>query len=399
MQYPQHFQGYPQMGNQQFPPPFSAQQMGFPQMPYVQQNMPFHVVPQLPPNVGSRTLWVGDMDEWMNEPWLHGTFSMGGHTVTDVKVIRQRPSGQHAGYGFVEFASQYEAQNVLNNFNGRPITQHPSGKVFRLNWATHGLSGGKGTGGTAGGIPDHNVPEFSLFVGDLAQDVTDYQLMMAFRQHYQSVRSAKVVFDPVTGMSKGYGFVKFAEEEDKERAMREMNGTYISTRQIRCSHAQKKADMAAAAASSTARGGAEGVKGMLPGVGTAKGEEGPGLQDPNNTTIFVGGLDHTVNDTMLHLAFSRFGALVYVRVPPGKACGFVQFVERASAEEALKEMQGFQMNMCRLRVSWGRATRGRGSGRPDQAKDPQEAGAEGGGRVARSRFATEGWTLRPVAPL
>lgn len=25
--------------------------------------------------------WVGDMDEWMNEPWLHGTFSMGGHTV------------------------------------------------------------------------------------------------------------------------------------------------------------------------------------------------------------------------------------------------------------------------------------------------------------------------------
>jgi hypothetical protein len=56
MQYPQHFQGYPQMGNQQFPPPFSAQQMGFPQMPYVQQNMPFHVVPQLPPNVGSRTL-------------------------------------------------------------------------------------------------------------------------------------------------------------------------------------------------------------------------------------------------------------------------------------------------------------------------------------------------------
>jgi RNA recognition motif-containing protein len=46
--------------------------------------------------------------------------------VTDVKVIRQRPSGQHAGYGFVEFASQFEAQNVLNNFNGRPITQHPS---------------------------------------------------------------------------------------------------------------------------------------------------------------------------------------------------------------------------------------------------------------------------------
>lgn len=46
--------------------------------------------------------------------------------VTDVKVIRQRPSGQHAGYGFVEFATQYEAQNILNHLNGRPITQHPA---------------------------------------------------------------------------------------------------------------------------------------------------------------------------------------------------------------------------------------------------------------------------------
>jgi RNA recognition motif-containing protein len=174
-----------------------------------------------------------------------------------------------------------------------------------------------------------------------------------------------------------------------------------------------------------------GIKGIAQVAGSAKGDEGSGMQDPNNTTIFVGGLDHTVNDAMLHLAFSRFGALVYVRVPPGKvghsrqifssvsimrskasvfhhppghaqlprltclfltrsfwfqACGFVQFVERASAEEALKEMQGFQMNMCRLRVSWGRATRGRGSGRPDQAKESQEAGADQG--VASSKEAS-----------
>lgn len=177
----------------------------------------------------------------MNEHWLHATFSMFG-TVVDVKVIRQRPSGQHAGYGFVEFANQYEAQHVLTTLNGLPIPNHPQGKAYRLNWATHGLSGAKGIGGSLHG-DGVTGPEFSLFVGDLAHDVTDFQLMHAFSQYYPSVKNAKVVIDPATGMSKGYGFVKFADEEEKERAMREMNGAYISTRQVRCSQAQKKSDM------------------------------------------------------------------------------------------------------------------------------------------------------------
>lgn len=34
--------------------------------------------------------------------------------------------------------------------------------------------------------------DFSVFVGDLAPDVTDYVLQETFRQYYPSVRSAKV---------------------------------------------------------------------------------------------------------------------------------------------------------------------------------------------------------------
>ena len=42
-------------------------------------------------------------------------------------------------------------------------------------------------GGNAAGGPDHSV-----FVGDLAPDVTDYVLQENFRQFFPSVRSAKV---------------------------------------------------------------------------------------------------------------------------------------------------------------------------------------------------------------
>ena len=43
-------------------------------------------------STGVRTLWVGDLEEWMNEHWMFSTFAHAG-TVTEVKVIRHRPSG------------------------------------------------------------------------------------------------------------------------------------------------------------------------------------------------------------------------------------------------------------------------------------------------------------------
>lgn len=58
--------------------------------------------------------------------------------------------------------------------------------------------------------------------------------------HYPSVRGAKVVIDASTGRSKGYGFVKFADENEKNRAMVEMNGMYCSTRAMRISNAIPK---------------------------------------------------------------------------------------------------------------------------------------------------------------
>ena len=36
-----------------------------------------------------------------------------GATVTDVKIIREKMTGQLSGYGFVEFPSTYEAEQVL----------------------------------------------------------------------------------------------------------------------------------------------------------------------------------------------------------------------------------------------------------------------------------------------
>lgn len=76
--------------------------------------------------------------------------------------------------------------------------------------------------------------------------------------------------------------------------------------------------------------------------------------DESNTTLFVGGLAPAVAEADLSNIFHTFGVLSYVRVPPGRGCGFVQFLSRAQAERALQGAQGHMLHGAPLRLSWGR---------------------------------------------
>jgi RNA recognition motif-containing protein len=76
--------------------------------------------------------------------------------------------------------------------------------------------------------------------------------------------------------------------------------------------------------------------------------------DPNNTTIFVGGLDSNVNEDHLKQVFTPYGEIGYVKIPLGKRCGFVQFTSRSSAEEAIRVLNGSQIGGQQVRLSWGR---------------------------------------------
>lgn len=100
-----------------------------------------------------------------------------------------------------------------------PNTEQP----FRLNWATF----------STGDKRSDSTPDLSIFVGDLAADVTDSLLHETFASRYPSVKAAKVVFDANTGRSKGYGFVRFGDDNERSQAMTEMNGVYCSSRPMR----------------------------------------------------------------------------------------------------------------------------------------------------------------------
>ncbi|XP_057856484.1 polyadenylate-binding protein RBP47B' [Cryptomeria japonica] len=284
-----------------------------------------------------KTLWIGDLQYWVDENYLHTCFSHTGEVVS-IKVIRNKLTGYPEGYGFVEFVSHSAAERILQTYNG---TQMPNTEqLFRLNWASFGLGERRLIGG-----PDH-----SIFVGDLALDVTDYLLQETFRARYTSVRGAKVVTDPATGRSKGYGFVKFADENERNRSMTEMNGVYCSMRPMRISAATPKKSLTYQQQYPTAKASYQ-----TPAYSVPPAPVLPTDDDLNNTTIFVGGLDPNISEEDLKQLFGQFGELVYVKIPVGKGCGFVQFGNRVSAEEALQRVHGTVIGQQTVRLSWGRS--------------------------------------------
>ncbi|XP_027355009.1 polyadenylate-binding protein RBP47B'-like [Abrus precatorius] len=275
-----------------------------------------------------RTLWIGDLQYWVDESYLSQCFAHSGDVVS-IKIIRNKMTGQPEGYGFVEFVSHAAAEAFLLTYNG---TQMPGTELtFRLNWASFGDSG-----------PDH-----SIFVGDLAPDVTDFLLQETFRAHYPSVKGAKVVTDPVTGRSKGYGFVKFSDETQRNRAMTEMNGVYCSTRPMRISAATPKKNTSFQHQYAPPK-----ATYPFPAY-TAPVNTVPPENDMNNTTIFVGNLDLNVTEEELKQSFLQCGDIVSVKVYAGKGYGFVQFGTRASADDAIQRMQGKMIGQQVVQISWG----------------------------------------------
>ncbi|XP_010507446.1 PREDICTED: polyadenylate-binding protein RBP47B-like isoform X1 [Camelina sativa] len=285
-----------------------------------------------------KTLWIGDLLHWMDETYLHSCFSHTGE-VSSVKVIRNKVTSQSEGYGFVEFLSRAVAEEVLQNYTGSlmPNSEQP----FRLNWAS--FSTGEKRAVESG-------PDLSVFVGDLSPDVTDDLLHETFSTRYPSVKGAKVVIDSNSGRSKGYGFVRFGDENERSRALTEMNGAFCSNRQMRVGVATPKravANQQHHSSQALILAGGHGANGYM-----AHGSQSDG--ESTNSTIFVGGIDPDVTDEDLRKPFSQFGEVVSVKIPVGRGCGFVQFADRKSAEDAIESLNGTVIGKNTVRLSWGR---------------------------------------------
>jgi len=90
-------------------------------------------------------LYVGNLSYQMTDQQLHDLFSEAGN-VSSAQVVTDRYTGQARGFGFVEMASEDEAQQAIAAINGRNV----DGRALVVN-ESRPREGGGGGGSRGGG--------------------------------------------------------------------------------------------------------------------------------------------------------------------------------------------------------------------------------------------------------
>lgn len=186
--------------------------------------------------------------------------------------------------------------------------------------------------------PTHGSNEFTIFIGNLAYEVTEDMIAKEF-EACGKVANVRLVMDKMTGRSKGIAYVDFTSKKDYDAALA-MRGHSIMGRAIRVD-----------AASST--------------------KEFPNKpkSDPS-PILFIGNLSYNTTEKGLEAAFSKFGPIMSVRIPTSydkkpKGYAYVQFKSVESAKAAMEQPR-FEMDGRIIRLDYdgqggqGNAGQGRG---------------------------------------
>ncbi|KAG2437607.1 hypothetical protein HYH02_011247 [Chlamydomonas schloesseri] len=167
------------------------------------------------------TVYVGNLDVQTTEELVWELFTQAG-PVVNVYMPKDRVTNAHQGYGFVEFKSEEDADYAIKVLNMVKVY----GKAIRVNKASQ----------------DKRQADVgaNLFIGNLDPDVDEKLLYDTFSAFGVIVNTPKIMRDPDTGNSRGFGFVSYDCFEASDAAIEAMNGQYLCNRAITVSYAFKK---------------------------------------------------------------------------------------------------------------------------------------------------------------
>lgn len=166
------------------------------------------------------TVYVGSLDPQVNEEILWELFVQAGPVVS-VFMPRDKITGEHSGFGFVEFRTEMDAEYAVKIMDfiklyNKPIKVNKSSTEKKTN--------------------DIGA---NVFVGNLDPNIDEKKLVDTFSA-FGPIVSARIMRDPTSGTSKGFGFVSFDSFESSDEAIRTMHGQFFSNKIINVEYAYKK---------------------------------------------------------------------------------------------------------------------------------------------------------------
>merc|ERR1719182_133114 len=166
------------------------------------------------------TIYVGNIDLKIDEEVLWELMVQAG-PVQNVHLPRDKITNTHQGYGFVEFKNEEDADYAIKILNmiklfGKPIRCNKSSQDKKT-----------------------NEVGANLFIGNLEVEVDEKMLYDTFSA-FGVLLFVKVMRDPDTGESRGFGFISYDTFEASDAALAGMNGQFLCNRPISVSYAYKK---------------------------------------------------------------------------------------------------------------------------------------------------------------
>lgn len=162
------------------------------------------------------TLYVGNLDDQCSEAILWELFTQAG-PVVNVHMPKDRVTGSHQGYGFVEFAGEEDADYAMKVMNMVKLF----GKHLRANKVL---------------AQKKNDIGANLFIGNIDPEVDEKLLFDTFSAFGNILRAPKIVRDS----TRAYAFINYGSFEASDAAIEAMNGQFLSNRPITVCYAFKK---------------------------------------------------------------------------------------------------------------------------------------------------------------
>lgn len=194
------------------------------------------------------TCYVGNLDPSVSEDLLVELFTQIGR-VNSVHMPKDKLTGLHSGYGFIEFLDVTDADYAIQIMSMVKLFTRP----MRVSKSSLDKKSGSGTLDCGA----------NLFIGNLdPTDVDEKLLYDTFSAFGTIIKPPKIMRDDMTNQSRGFGFVSFDAFEASDLAVECMHNQYLCNRQITVQYAFKKASNVTGEGNDMVAEGGRGPAGM-----------------------------------------------------------------------------------------------------------------------------------------
>lgn len=230
-------------------------------------------------------------------------------------------------------------------------------------------AGGASTASAAGRKMDSRI-----YVGSLHYDLTEPEIRRVF-ESFGTITDVTMSHEPATGKSKGFCFIEYDNAASATQALTSMNGFELAGRPIKvgrpdgASIPAPSMIPAPAATDQDARAQAQAL--MQAALGKQPAAVATAAVAVVGVRIHIGNVPVEIDSSKLRSIFESFGKITEVQLPEDpsqmhnhRGYGFISYDTHQSAQDAVDQMNDFELLGRRLKVNWASSTSNNGVAAP-----------------------------------